>query len=366
MTRKTAAVICPGRGTYTKTELGYLHKHRPSIGPFLGGLDHWLKERGEPSVSELDNAAKFSLKTHTPGEFASTLIYACSAADFMAIDRDRFEIVAVTGNSMGWYTALALAGAVRGEQALQLIHGMGSMMKKGVIGGQLIYPLVDSEWRRDPKQVAVVEKAIADVGRLPGAEVHASIHFGGYAILGGNELALGTLMKALPSVEDGKYPFILVNHAAFHTPLMQATSEQAYRDLGLELFERPDLPLVDGRGVIWQPYSTDLSELRDYTLGHQVVATYDFSRALTVTLKEFAPDVLILLGPGTASGGAIGQTLVENHWWNITSKADFSMRQSKDPVLLAMGREEQFKMAATIRESDGQQSDCGCLGGFPE
>ena len=29
MTRKTAVVICPGRGTYNATELGYLGRHFP-------------------------------------------------------------------------------------------------------------------------------------------------------------------------------------------------------------------------------------------------------------------------------------------------------------------------------------------------
>lgn len=343
--RKTAAVICPGRGTYTKTELGYLQKHRPQIEPFLAKLDGWLKTRGEPTVSELDNADKFSLKTHTPGEFASTLIYACSAADYMAIDRSAYDIVAVTGNSMGWYSALGLAGGVRGEDAFKLIHTMGSMMRNGIIGGQLIYPVVDADWRRDPDKIATLAKAVADVSQLPGAEVFPSIHFGGYAILGGNEKALSTLMKTLPPADDGKYPFILVNHAAFHTPMLRATSERAFQELGVEMFVAPEVPLVDGRGFIWQPYATDPAHLRAYTLGHQVVETYDFSRAISVTLREFAPDVLILLGPGATSGGALGQIIVDNRWWEIDSKAAFSSRQEQDPVLLAMGRDEQFKIA---------------------
>ena len=40
------------------------------------------------------------------------MIYACAYADFLAIDRDRFDILGVTGNSMGWYIALACAGAL--------------------------------------------------------------------------------------------------------------------------------------------------------------------------------------------------------------------------------------------------------------
>ena len=343
--RQTAVVICPGRGTYTKSELGYLSRPRPAaqaqVHDLVQGLDQRLAALGQPTVSQLDGAAAFSLKTHTPGEYASTLIYACSAADFLSINRDRFDIVAVTGNSMGWYTALALAGALVPGGDFTLIHTMGSMMRGGVVGGQLIYPLVDDAWRRDPAKVAVLEQALGELRDLgPGHEAYLSIRFGGYAIIGGTEPALARLMGRLPPVE-GRYPFILVNHAAFHTPLLAEASRRGFASLGSELFQAPQLPLIDGRGAIWQPYATDPDRLRDYTLGHQVTEPYDFSAAIGVALKEFAPDCLILLGPGATSGGAVGQVLVDERWQGITGKADFAARQEQRPLLLAMGRDDQ-------------------------
>ncbi len=346
MTKKTAVVVCPGRGTYTKTELGYLKKYRPRFAGELDPIDARLAALGQPTVSELDSAEKFALKTHTPGEFASTLIYACSWADFLAIDRERWDVVAVTGNSMGWYTALACAEALTPENAFTLIHTMGSMMTGGIIGGQLIYPVVGDDWRPNADKRELVERAIIEIGAVPDCEAHLSIRFGGYAIIGGNQKALDLLMKALPSVDEGKYPFVLVNHAAFHTPMLTETSARAFRELGSELFQAPSVPLVDGRGTIWQPYSTDANALRHYTLGHQVDATYDFSTAVGVALKEFAPDALILLGPGATSGGALGQIAIENRWWGLGAKADFTARQASSPVVLAMGREDQRKLAA--------------------
>jgi acyl transferase domain-containing protein len=345
--RLTAAVICPGRGTYTKTELGYLRRLAPpSAKPLIDDLDRRLAALGRPTVTELDSADKFNPKVHTPGENASTLIYACSAADFAAIDRERIDIVAVTGNSMGWYTALALAGALDQSAAFEVIHTMGSMMQGGVIGGQLIYPLTDpSTWRVDPDRVRLVESAVREIQAMPECEAYLSIRFGGYAIIGANERALQVLMKALPSAEDGKYPFVLVNHAAFHTPLLAGVAAKAQTLLAPSLFQAPTLPLVDGRGAIWQPYATDVEALHAYTLGHQVTETYDFSRAVSVTLKEFAPDKLILLGPGATSGGAVGQILVDQTWWGLDSKDAFQARQAQDPVLIAMGRDEQRRFA---------------------
>jgi hypothetical protein len=80
-----------------------------------------------------------------------------------------------------------------------------------------------------------------------------------------------------------------------------------------------------------------------------VTEVYDFTKAIEVTLKEFAPDRLILLGPGATSGGAIGQILVKNRWWDLTNKESFAERQAKDPVLMAMGRPDQFARVSRLR-----------------
>lgn len=338
--REKVVVVCPGRGTYTKSELGYLKKYRPAIDPYVHAIDEYLRKQGAPTVSELDNAAQFSPALHTPGENASTLIYACSLADFLAIDQDRFEVVAVTGNSLGWYTALAVGGALQHDHAIHLISTMGSMMKGGVVGGQIVYPLVDEAWRMDPKKMAAVEAALTSMREQNIGRAYHSIRFGGYAVIGGDPVAVRYLMSNLPKIED-RYPMQLVNHAAFHTPLLEDVAVKARTVLGEDLFSKPKYPLIDGRGFIWQPYATRVADLYQYTLGHQVCRTYDFWMALSVALKEFAPDRLILLGPGSTSGGAIGQVLVNEGWLGMRSKEDFSNGQQKHPFLISMGLSDQ-------------------------
>lgn len=341
MSRKERlVVICPGRGSYTKETLGYLKKFRGQnssrthMDEFIEDLDSRRASRGEPTISELDNATTFAPGIHTKGENASTLIYACSYADFQSIDREKNEIVAVTGNSMGWYLTLAFAGALDGAGAFDVINTMGSMMKEKTIGGQIIYPVVDGDWKRNQEMLDLVKTTIA-AARNAGGHVYPSIHLGGYAVMGGDSAGLSFMMKNLPKIEN--YPFQLVNHAAFHTPLLKATSERAFELLPMDLFSTPSLPMIDGEGRIWQPYSTDVESLYRYTLDTQVVDTYDFTKAVTVALKEFAPDKLVLLGPGNSLGGSIGQILVQNKWESITDKASFSARQKEKPYLISMG-----------------------------
>jgi [acyl-carrier-protein] S-malonyltransferase len=85
-------------------------------------------------------------------------------------------------------------------------------------------------------------------------------------------------------------------------------------------------------------YATDLDAIYNYTFANQVLEPYDFTQAVSVCLKEFCPDRLVLLGPGNTLGGAIGQILIENNWKNIDSKAAFSELQKQDPFLISLGR----------------------------
>lgn len=341
--KKRVVVICPGRGSYTKETLGYLRQFGSSVRDFLTDVDQRRAALGEPTISDLDNDPVFKPQVHTKGEHASALIYACSYADYMSINRDKYEIVAITGNSMGWYLTLAFGGSLDWAGGFNVINTMGSMMKQEIIGGQVIYPVCDDHWRPSPERMSLAEQAVSRARAREGAEVHTSIFLGGFLVFGANKTGVAALLKELPPIEN--YPFQLINHAAFHTPLLRETSARAFDMLPVSLFKKPEVPLIDGRGCIWQPHSTSIEKLYEYTLGHQVVEPYDFTHGITVALKEFAPDHLILLGPGSSLGGSIGQTLIANDWKSLKSKQEFSDLQARDPFLIAMGRPDQRSLA---------------------
>ncbi len=161
-------------------------------------------------------------------------------------------------------------------------------------------------------------------------------------VIGGEQSSLDKLLKSLPA--HGKYPLQLPYHAAFHTPLMESVSKKAKAMISESMFQNPSVPLVDGRGHIWSPFSTDTAKLVDYTLNHQVTKTYDFTASVSAAIKEFCPDKMVLLGPGNTLGGAVGQILIENNWLDINSKKSFSKRQESEPYLISMGMEKQRKM----------------------
>ncbi len=341
MARKRMVVICPGRGSYTKENLGSL-KGRKNFQLDLQLIDDEREKKKYPTISELDGAESFKTSLHTKGEHASPLIYACSKADFLEIDQDKVEIVAVAGNSMGWYLTLAFAGALNPFDSFQLIQSMGSMMEGGLVGGQVIYPVINENWQMDPERVQLVEQTLQEVNDIEDCHAFTSIHLGGYKVLAGNKKAIGELMARLPKIEN--YPFQLVNHGAFHTPLLKDISEKAEHALYRIQFKKPQFPMIDGRGHIWPTYATNQDDLYNYTLGHQVTETYDFTRSLEVALKEFSPDGIILLGPGNSLGGAIGQILIKNNWLGLKNKTDFTERQKQSPYLISMGVPSQKKL----------------------
>ena len=339
--RQAALVICPGRGTYGKAELGYLRRLHGDKAALLATVDRIRAERNQPTISELDGAERFSVAPHTRGDIASPLIFTSSYADFLAIDRTRYDLAAVTGNSMGWYTTLACAGAVAAEQGFRIVDAMGENSQAGEPGGQVLLTLVDADWHEVPGLRATLLALAAAIDARTDCALHLSIDLGGMLVFAGNEPGLAALIAEAPP-SPGREPLRLVNHGPFHSPLMQASSDQARARLSAAWFGSPALPMIDGRGHIWRPFASNPDALHHYTFATQILETYDFTRAVQVAVREFAPDRIILLGPGDTLGGAIAQALIAIQWQGMRSKADFQEVQSSAvPFLLAMGREDQ-------------------------
>jgi [acyl-carrier-protein] S-malonyltransferase len=333
MTREAVLVVCPGRGTYGSGELGYLARHHRGH-PLVEAFDAMRSEAGKPTLSELDGAKRFSTARHGSGENAAPLIYAASLLDFLAIDREGFEVVAVCGNSMGWYTALACAGAVSAEHGFAIADAMGVNSGTGEPGGQLLLTLVGEDWLPDAALRAEVERAVAASGAF------RSIELGGMLLVAGGERELDALLAALPQL-PGRPPLRLAGHGPFHTPLMGESSRRALEQLPCAWFGQPRIPLIDGEGRIWRAKASTPEAMHRYTFTTQILEPYDFTRSLAVGIKEFAPDRIVLLGPGDTLGGAIGQVLVAETWLGIADKTGFAKRQADEPFLIAMGREDQ-------------------------
>lgn len=345
-------LIAPGRGSYTRSELGYLgryadHPRSPDRRRVVERADALRRASGGRLISDLDSAEQFRASLHLAGEEASALTFTCTAAD-AALLSPRHSVEAVLGNSMGWYSALHVSGVLGFEDAFRLVDTMGGFQKGNVQGGQIIYPTVDADWRPLPGESERILEVVDEVRTQGGQSwVGLSIRLGGYLVLAGNPKGLDELLRRLPKKTLGgtEYPFQLAQHSAFHTPLMADASQHGLQHLSGLDWQQPRFPLIDGRGKIWRRYQSDPAELLDYTLRTQVTEPFDFTAALRVAVREFNPDHLVLLGPGETLGGAIAQLLISDGWRGLHSKMDFqSCQNSSRPVLISLNRPSQARL----------------------
>jgi acyl transferase domain-containing protein len=337
--KKRALVICPGRGTYNATELGYLKTHHAARQDIIAAVDAVRTAKGQTTVSQLDAADKYAPSVHMTGDNASALIYACAMSDFAAIDREQYDIVAVTGNSMGWYLALACAGIVDLAGGARLVNNMGGVMHQHGAGGQIVWSICDENWNVQKDKLLFINNLMIESSIISEVSIHVSIRLGGMIVFAADEAGLKWLMERLP--KDDRFPLRLMHHAAFHSPLLNHVVPIARAGNPLSDFGAGEIPAIDGQGRIWSPRAFSREAIYDYTLGAQLTESYDFTRAVQVAAAEFAPDTVIVLGPGTTLGAPTVQALIASGWRGLSGKADFQARQQEELMLISMGISEQ-------------------------
>jgi malonyl CoA-acyl carrier protein transacylase len=329
------AILCAGRGSYTERSLGSL----PPEHEWVKRAEHLRRGYGLPSLVELDGAPRFESTTHLAPANVSPLIWLVSMLDSEQAKQEH-EVTCLAGNSMGWYTALAVSGALSFDDGYRLVQEMSILQQKHQEthgGGQILYPLVGDDWTLDAERIGAVEDALASSN----GQAFPSIQLGGYTVLAGTEDGIKHLLRSLPRVQLGKnpYPFRLMQHGAYHTQLQEPVALAARSKLAELEFRTPNVTLIDGLGRRFTPWSTDPDELRAYTLGDQIVAPYDLTLSVRVALREHAPDRIVCPGPGNTLGGVCGQILIEEGWRDVRSRTDFdALQASEEPIVVSMRR----------------------------
>jgi acyl transferase domain-containing protein len=323
VSRPTAVLFCPGRGSYTKDELGFVARTiRPGpTADALAACDDWRRSQDRPTLTEIDGAEKFRPGLHLDGENAAELIYFGTMAHVAQL-RERYRILAVAGNSLGWYTALPAAGALDPTNGWRLVATMAAL-QKSVKGGQVLMTTVDEHWRPNPHlQVAVMAVLHALQDRGEATYCDHSIRLGGHEVLAGTEAAIAELLTHLPKVKvgDRDFPFRLAGHGPFHTKLCSEVSEQATQMLADLPMREPECHLIDGFGNVHSPWSADPRELLRYTTTQQVLETFDFSACVRTAMREFQPDVLLCAGPGNSLRAPVGHCLLREGWRGVQDK----------------------------------------------
>lgn len=329
-----AAVVFPGRGSYTPGSLGSL----PVGHTWVRRADELRAGYGLPKLSDVDAAERFDPSVHLRAANASPLAFLTGLLDAERIAGDH-EVIVVVASSTGWYTALAASGAIGFDDSFRLVQEMALLAEEPIPGGaaELIYPLADETWTVNPDLRTALDGALASAD----GDAHRAVDLGPFAMVGGTEAGIQRVAATLPrvTVGDRAYPLRLAMGDAWHTPLRTPAAEAASERLADLVWDRPSVTLIDGRGARFTPWSTDPLALATHTLAEQPRSTYDFAASFRVALREYAPEIVLLPGPGSSLGAACAQLIVAEGYRGIRSRAEFEQAQaSTTPILLSMRR----------------------------
>jgi malonyl CoA-acyl carrier protein transacylase len=321
MSKPIAVVFCPGRGSYGREELSFIAKHRRP-GAVADALDEAdaARSSGE-TITDLDAAKQFRPGVHLNGVNAAELIYFSTLLHLEQL-RERYEIVAVAGNSMGWYTSLAASGALDPRKGWRLIRSMAELQLQ-IQGGQILTTTVTESWQ--PDLAAQQELGVAlTATNAKGSDyfVAPSILLGGHQVIGGTDLGISELLKILPkrSIGGREFPFQLAGNGPFHTNLCQDTSKAAQDRLASLRLNPPEVHLIDGLGNIHTPWSASPARLLDYTTRRQVLETYNFTASVQTAIREFNPDVLLCAGPGQSLRAPVGHVVLSEQYRGLKTR----------------------------------------------
>ena len=331
-------LVLPGRGAYTAASRGAL----PADHDWVDHADSLRRDLGLPSLAGLD-AAPFDPSFHLQPIHALPLTWLAGMLDAERAALDH-GVAGVIGNGIGFITALTATGVLGFDDGFALAQELGRLQQRplpgGGRGGQVIYPRTDEAWRPDAALAASVAATLGAAGGNGQGAVYESVELGAFDVLGGDDAGVERLLRHLAPVRVGerRYPLRLALQGPDHTPLAAHLAAGVAARMAGATWDRPQVTVIDGMGRRWTPWSTDPGAIAGYTLDAFLTTPYRFATALRVALREEAPDLLILAGPGSTLGALCGQAIVAEGYRGIRSRPEFDHAQHSDPIMLTIRR----------------------------
>jgi len=213
------------------------------------------------------------------------------------------QVRVMAGHSLGEFTALAAAGAVSWETALQLVKERGRIMAEASRtqpGGMLAIVGMDET------RVEAIRAEASALGRLYLANRNADVQF----VLSGEMPAVEEAQR-LALAAGARRALILTVPLPAHSPLMEAAGAafRAVLDrLPIEMPEFPILANATGQAI------ASLIELRQ-ELGNHLLRPVDWARTM-VSLRTMQVTTVVELGPGRVLASLAAKHIPGVVTWN--------------------------------------------------
>ena len=221
-------------------------------------------------------------------------ILAASVAAAEVLKEKGVQADFVAGHSLGEYSALVAADALKLEDAIRLVRKRGEYMQEAVpVGEGAMAALLGL----DPATVEEVCREAAQ-GQVVSP---ANLNSPGQIVIAGNKAAV---VRATELAENrGAKRAILLNVSApFHCALMQPAADRLARDLDAVRFAHPRMPLVNN---VAARVVRDAEAVRE-GLKLQVTAPVRWEESMR-TLRSEGVEVFVEVGPGKVLSGLLRQ-----------------------------------------------------------
>ena len=224
---------------------------------------------------------------------AQPAILATSVAALRVLEaRSPVRPLAVAGHSLGEYSALVAAGALRLADAARLVHMRGKFMQEAVPAGL-------------GAMAAILGLSSDDVSAVcreaAGAEVvsPANLNGGGQVVIAGHKDAVDRACAAAKT-RGAKRAIPLAVSAPFHCALMQPAADRLATELARVDVKAPEVPVVSN--VEAKP-NQDAARVKEL-LERQVTAPVRWEESVQC-LAGLGVDSVVEVGAGNVLGGLV-------------------------------------------------------------
>jgi [acyl-carrier-protein] S-malonyltransferase len=230
-------------------------------------------------------------------------ILTLSLAAYRVLEQSGVRPDYVAGHSLGEYSALVAAGALKFTDALRLVKNRGRYMQEAVPPGEGAMAAILG---LRPAQVAEICRKAADGKVMP-----ANLNSPDQTVISGAAAAVKTAVEQA-SAAGAKRAVMLPVSAPFHSELMRPAQERLEKDLRTTQFNDLKVPLVTNAdaGVI-----TSGSEARE-ALIRQVTLPVRWEESIRELIDQGAT-TFVEVGPGRVLSGLLRQIDRSVHSLNV-------------------------------------------------
>lgn len=211
-----------------------------------------------------------------------------------ALIADNFSPDMVAGHSLGEFSALVAAGALRFEDGLRLVAQRADAMQKACLFTPSTMAAVLN--LSDEK----VEEVCADVQKETGEViVPANYNCPGQLVISGSLAAIDVACERMKAA-GAKRALVLPVGGAFHSPLMEPAREELAAAIAETTFSTPACPIY--QNVNAKP-STDVAEIKENLIA-QLTAPVRWTQSVQAMVQDGATN-FVECGPGKVLQGLV-------------------------------------------------------------